>query len=62
MREARQRGHECRLPPHTTVETARIRPPPDVAEAAAFAEVARGIAIVDEKLITILDVDGVFPA
>lgn len=46
----------------TTVETARIRPPPDVAEAAAFAEVARGIAIVDEKLITILDVDGVFPA
>ena len=46
----------------TTVEAARIRPPPDVAEAAAFAEVARGIAIVDDKLITILDVDGVFPA
>jgi purine-binding chemotaxis protein CheW len=46
----------------TTVDATRIRPPPDVAEAAAFAEFARGIAIVDEKLITILDVDGVFPA
>lgn len=46
----------------TTVEATRIRPPPDVAEAAGFAELTRGIAIVDDKLITILDVDAVFPA
>lgn len=46
----------------TTVDAAHIKPPPDVVEAAGFAAFARGIAIVDEKLITILDVDGVFPA
>ncbi len=46
----------------TTVDAAQIKPPPDVAEAAAFAALARGIAIVDDKLITILDVDGVFPS
>ena len=46
----------------TTVDGNRVRPPPDVAEAAGFAELARGIALIDDKLVTILDVDGVFPA
>jgi purine-binding chemotaxis protein CheW len=46
----------------TNVETSQIKPPPAVAEAAGFAAFARGIAIVDDKLITILDVDRVFPS
>lgn len=46
----------------TNVDVAQIKPPPEVAEAAGFAAFARGIAIVDDKLITILDVDRVFPS
>lgn len=46
----------------TNVDVAHIKPPPAVAEAAGFAAFARGIAIVDDKLITILDVDRVFPS
>jgi len=46
----------------TNVDAAQIKPPPAVAEAAGFAAFARGIAIVDDKMITILDVDRVFPA
>lgn len=46
----------------TNVETTQIKPPPTITEAAGFAAFARGIAIVDDKLITILDVDRVFPA
>jgi purine-binding chemotaxis protein CheW len=46
----------------TNVDAAQVKPPPEVAEAAGFAAFARGIAIVDDKLITILDVDRVFPS
>jgi len=46
----------------TNVDAAQIKPPPAVAEAAGFAAFARGIATIDDKLITILDVDRVFPS
>ncbi len=46
----------------TNVDAGQIKPPPAVSEAAGFAAFARGIATVDDKLITILDVDRVFPS
>lgn len=38
-----------------------IKPPPDLAETAGVAGMTSGIALVDQRMITILDVDRVFP-
>jgi purine-binding chemotaxis protein CheW len=46
----------------TNVDLANVQPPPDVGDAAGLAELVHGIAVIDEKLITILDVDRVFPS
>ncbi len=45
----------------TTVAQDAIKPPPDLAEAAGVASMASGIALVEQRMITILDVDRVFP-
>jgi purine-binding chemotaxis protein CheW len=45
----------------TSVAKESIKPPPDVAESSGTAGMASGIALVDERMITILDVDCVFP-
>jgi purine-binding chemotaxis protein CheW len=45
----------------STVARDAVKEPPDLAEAAGAIRVARGIALVDERMITILDVDRVFP-
>jgi purine-binding chemotaxis protein CheW len=45
----------------TTVGADAIKPPPDLAEAAGVASMASGIALVEQRMITILDVDRVFP-
>jgi purine-binding chemotaxis protein CheW len=45
----------------TTVERDAIKPPPELAEAGNAASMASGIALVEQRMITILDVDRVFP-
>ncbi|MCE9576489.1 MAG: chemotaxis protein CheW [Deltaproteobacteria bacterium] len=45
----------------TDVARDQIKPPPDLAETRGVANLTRGIALVDERMITLLDVDGVFP-
>lgn len=45
----------------TTIERDAVKPPPDLAEASAGASMASGIALVEQRMITILDVDRVFP-
>jgi purine-binding chemotaxis protein CheW len=45
----------------TSVAEDAIKPPPVLAEAAGVASMASGIALVEERMITILDVDRVFP-
>jgi len=45
----------------TTVERDAVKPPPELAEFAGTASMASGIALVDQRMITILDVDRVFP-
>jgi len=45
----------------TTVTQDAIKPPPDLADAAGVASMASGIALVEQRMITILDVDRVFP-
>ena len=45
----------------TTVERDAIKPPPELAEAGGTASMASGIALVEQRMITILDVDRVFP-
>jgi purine-binding chemotaxis protein CheW len=45
----------------TAVDRTAIKPPPELAGSAGAGSVARGIALVDERMITILDVDHVFP-
>lgn len=45
----------------STVAREAVKDPPELAEATGVARMARGIALVDERMITILDVDRVFP-
>nr|HEX4315829.1 chemotaxis protein CheW [Kofleriaceae bacterium] len=45
----------------TTIARDAVKPPPDLAETAGAAGMASGIAVVDDRMITILDVDRVFP-
>jgi len=45
----------------TTVERDAVKPPPDLAEAGSAGSMASGIALVEQRMITILDVDRVFP-
>jgi len=45
----------------TTVERDAVKPPPDLAEHGGAASMASGIALVEQRMITILDVDRVFP-
>jgi purine-binding chemotaxis protein CheW len=45
----------------TTVERDAVKPPPELAEIAGTASMASGIALVEQRMITILDVDRVFP-
>jgi purine-binding chemotaxis protein CheW len=45
----------------TTVERDAIKPPPELAESGGMASMASGIALVEQRMITILDVDRVFP-
>ena len=45
----------------TTVERHAIKPPPELAESGGMASMASGIALVEQRMITILDVDRVFP-
>ncbi|HET9621966.1 MAG TPA: chemotaxis protein CheW [Kofleriaceae bacterium] len=44
----------------TTVERDAVKPPPELAELSGAA-MASGIALVEQRMITILDVDRVFP-
>jgi purine-binding chemotaxis protein CheW len=44
----------------TTVERDSVKPPPELAESSGAA-MASGIALVEQRMITILDVDRVFP-
>lgn len=46
----------------TTVGQDTIKPPPELGGAAGTATMASGIALVEQRMITILDVDRVFPA
>jgi purine-binding chemotaxis protein CheW len=45
----------------TTVENDAVKPPPELAESGGTASMASGIALVEQRMITILDVDRVFP-
>ncbi len=45
----------------TTVSQDAIKPPPDMVDASGVAGMASGIALVEQRMITILDVDRVFP-
>jgi len=45
----------------TTVERDAVKPPPDLADHGGAASMASGIALVEQRMITILDVDRVFP-
>lgn len=45
----------------TTIERDAIKPPPELADGGGGASVASGIALVEQRMITILDVDRVFP-
>jgi purine-binding chemotaxis protein CheW len=45
----------------TTVERDAIKPPPELAESGGGSTMASGIALVEQRMITILDVDRVFP-
>jgi len=45
----------------TTIERDAVKPPPDLAEPGGTASMASGIALVEQRMITILDVDRVFP-
>jgi purine-binding chemotaxis protein CheW len=45
----------------TTVEREANKPPPELAESGGTASMASGIALVEQRMITILDVDRVFP-
>jgi len=44
----------------TTISRDAVKPPPDLAETAGVAGMASGIALVEQRMITILDVDRVF--
>ncbi len=46
----------------TSVSQEAVKPPPELAGVSGVASMASGIALVDERMITILDVDRVFPA
>jgi purine-binding chemotaxis protein CheW len=46
----------------TSVSEDAVKPPPDLAETAGVAGMTSGIALVEQRMITILDVDRVFPA
>lgn len=46
----------------TGVERDAVKPPPELADGGAGAGMASGIALVERRMITILDVDRVFPA
>lgn len=45
----------------TTVGQEAVKPPPDLVDASGVASMASGIALVETRMITILDVDRVFP-
>jgi purine-binding chemotaxis protein CheW len=45
----------------TSVASHDVKPPPELADVAGLTGLTRGIALVDDKMITILDVDRVFP-
>ena len=45
----------------TTLSQDAVKPPPDLVDASGIAGMASGIALVDQRMITILDVDQVFP-
>jgi len=45
----------------TTVEHDAVKPPPELADTGGAASMASGIALVEQRMITILDVDRVFP-
>ncbi len=45
----------------TSVSQDAIKPPPDIVDASGVTGMASGIALVDQRMITILDVDRVFP-
>jgi len=45
----------------TTVERDAVKPPPELVETSGGASMASGIALVEQRMITILDVDRVFP-
>lgn len=46
----------------TTIEREAVKPPPELGDAGAGAGLASGIALVEKRMITILDVDRVFPS
>ena len=45
----------------TSVARDAIKPPPELAEMAGMAGMSSGIALVEQRMITLLDVDRVFP-
>jgi purine-binding chemotaxis protein CheW len=45
----------------TAVESESVRAPPELAESSGASSMASGIALVEQRMITILDVDRVFP-
>ena len=45
----------------TSVARDAIKPPPELAETAGMAGMSSGIALVEQRMITLLDVDRVFP-
>lgn len=45
----------------TTVDQNAVKPPPELADGGGAASMASGIALVEQRMITILDVDRVFP-
>lgn len=46
----------------TSIASDAIKPPPELAESTGVAGMTSGIAVVDQRLIAILDVDRVFPS
>ena len=46
----------------TTLAHDTIKPPPDIADRSGAVGFSRGIALVEERMITVLDIDRVFPA
>lgn len=45
----------------TRVSDGSVKPPPDLAETSGVSGMTSGIALVDQRMITILDVDRLFP-